>query len=118
MKNILFVIIPVFFAATNLFSQNYDNQKFEEMRGEIDSLKELSKPGKSKFLLRGYSHSGLEITDDNSTFVGGSFNPIFIYKQSDRLMFESELEFELDGRILDIGLEYANISYLDRKSVV
>ncbi|MCF6184455.1 MAG: hypothetical protein L3J56_07495 [Bacteroidales bacterium] len=117
MKNILILPVILLFFTINAYSQNYDNQKFEKMSNDIDSLKELSKPGKSKFLLRGYSHSGLEITEENTSFVGGSFNPIFIYKQSDRLMFESELEFELEDRNLNIGLEYANISYLLTKSL-
>lgn len=70
------------------------------------------KPGKSRFLLRGYAHSGLEITKDEISFVGGSFNPLLIFRQSDRLLFESELEIELEGGETHIGLEYANMSYL------
>lgn len=70
------------------------------------------KPGKSRFLLRGYAHSGLEITDDEFTFVGGSFNPLLIFRQSDRLLFEGELEIELEDGETHIGLEYANMSYL------
>ena len=76
-----------------------------------------TKPGKSRFLLRGYAHSGLEITKDDVSFVGGSLNPILIFKQSDRLLFESELEIELEGSEVSLGLEYADISYLLTKSV-
>lgn len=72
------------------------------------------KPGTSQFMIRGYAHSGLEYLEpeDNLSFVGGAFNPLFIYKQSDRLIFESELEFHFEGNDLALGLEYANISYL------
>ena len=70
------------------------------------------KPGRSLFLLRGYAHSGLEIYKENSSFTGGSFNPIFLWHQSDRLLFEAELEIELEGGETKIGLEYANMSYI------
>lgn len=93
---------------------------------QVDRLDELTekveylKPGTSRFLLRGYAHSGLEYhqDDDELTFVGGSFNPLFIYRQSEKLLFESELDmgFEEDGAF-DIGLEYANISYLLTKTL-
>ncbi len=79
----------------------------EALRKEVMKLK----PGTSSFLLRGYAHSGLEILEDNSTFVGGSFNPIFLWKQSDKLLFESELELELEDGETIINLEYADMSY-------
>ena len=82
-------------------------EETEALKKEIMSLK----PGTSTFLLRGYAHSGLEILEDNSTFVGGSFNPIFLWKQSDKLLFESELELELEDGETIIGLEYADMSY-------
>lgn len=75
------------------------------------------KPGKSRFLLRGYAHSGLEFTEDEISFVGGSFNPLLVFRQSDRLLFEGELEAELEGGELHLGLEYANMSYLISKSL-
>lgn len=68
--------------------------------------------GQSRFLLRGYAHSGLEIHSDQTTFVGGSFNPIFLWRQSSKLLFESELEIEYENGDTHIGLEYANMSYI------
>jgi hypothetical protein len=92
-------------------------EKISKLHQEIETLKDETKPGKSKFLLRGYAHAGLFTNEEEFTFEGGSFNPIFLYKQSDRLMFESELEFELENNELEIGLEYANIAYLLSKSL-
>jgi hypothetical protein len=83
-------------------------QEIEQLKAQVDSYK----PGKSRFLLRGYAHSGLQATKEDVTFEGGSFNPLLIYRQSDRLLFESELEIELNGDEVELGLEYANISYL------
>lgn len=73
---------------------------------------ESSKPGDSQFLLRGYAHSGYEKRGDESSFVGGSFNPIFLWRQSDRLLFEAELELELEHGSTELALEYANMAYL------
>lgn len=75
------------------------------------------KPGLSRFLLRGYAHSGLEVTKEDFSFVGGSFNPILVFRQSDRLLFESELEFEIEDGQLAIGLEYADMSYIISKGL-
>ena len=94
--------------------------EIQKLKQEIEQLKNESdtyKPGKSKFLLRGYAHSGLQITDEEFSFVGGSFNPLFIYKQSDRLLFESEWELELAGGEVKLAVEYANMSYLLSKNL-
>ena len=61
-------------------------------------------PSKTQFMLRGYGHTGFEYLDtggeQESTFLGATFAPIFLYKHSDKLMFEAELEFELEGNEL------------------
>ena len=79
------------------------------------------KPSKTQFMLRGYGHTGFEYLDSGdeteSTFLGAAFAPIFLYKHSDRLMFEAELEFELEGDELEVGLEYADIMYVLNKNV-
>ena len=98
--------------ATQVLS-TLDMQMAQSPPGATDDWK----PGKSRFLLRGYAHSGLEMSKENISFVGGSFNPIFIFRQSDKLIFESELEAELDGNALNIGLEYDDMSYLLTKSI-
>ncbi len=90
----------------------------EEQTGLQAQLSALSdrvdrlRPGESRFLLRGYAHSGLQLAGEQFSFVGGSFNPLLLYRQSDRLLFESELEFELEGTEVLVSVEYANISYL------
>lgn len=73
-------------------------------------------PSKTQFMLRGYGHTGFDYLssgdETESTFVGSAFAPIFLYKHSDRLMFEAELEFELEGNGLKTGLEYADVMYV------
>jgi hypothetical protein len=90
------------------------------MQQDITGLKQkvkANKPGESRFLLRGYAHVGLSVSEDEFTFDGGSFNPLFIYKQSDRLLFESEFDIEFNGADVEIGLEYVNASYLLTKNI-
>jgi len=77
------------------------------------------KPGKSKFMLRGYYHSGFEgITIEDETeynFAGGSIAPILMYKQSDRLFFEAEFEGAFEDDEFEWGMEYADMSYVLNK---
>ena len=61
-----------------------------------------------------YMDSGDET---ESTFLGSAFAPIFLYKHSDRLMFEAELEFVLEGDELETGLEYADVMYVLNKNM-
>ena len=74
------------------------------------------KPSKTQFMIRGYGHSGLDYTksgtEEESSYVGTVFAPIFLFKLSDRLMFEAELEFELEGGETKVGYEYADVMYI------
>ncbi len=78
-----------------------------------------SKPAKTQFMVRGYGHAGLDYlknaAGEELSFVGAAFSPIFLFKQGDRFMFETELEFELQKNELEIGLEYANLMYVVNK---
>ena len=111
--------IPLFMAISFLWAIDFnevsaqDQDQTDEINQLKDEVKSL-KPGNSRFALRGYAHAGLEYDDDNDnlSFVGGSFNPLFIYRQSDRLIFESEVQFKFEDNDFEIELEYANISYI------
>ena len=116
MKRILQYIffITLISASTVSFGQE---EKSDEIKNLSDKISYIM-PGNSKFLLRGYAHSGLEyVPDSKMTFVGGAFNPLFIYRQSDRLLFESELETSFEEDKFDVGLEYANMSYIITKTM-
>jgi len=74
------------------------------------------KPSQTQFMIRGYAHSGFEYMETEgekeSTFVGSVFNPLFIFTHNDKLLFEAELEFALEENAVEIGFEYANVSYV------
>ena len=68
-------------------------------------------PGNSRFLLRGYSDATFMSNEEGATFGNARFVPLFLYKQSDKLLFEGELEFEVEDGEVEIALEYANFFY-------
>lgn len=104
MKKLLIVLTAVVFGG-QMYGQTYNT--FE--------------PSKTQFMLRGYGHTGFEFMDSGdekeSTFLGAAFAPIFLYKHSDRLMFEAELEFVLESNELEVGLEYADVMYVLNKNM-
>lgn len=115
MKNLLTLIAIIVFGST-VYSQTYND--FET---DSTSAKQSFKPSKTQFMIRGYGHTGLNFMnaedEKESTFVGSAFAPIFLFKHSDRLMFEAELEFVLEGNELEVGLEYADVMYVLNKNM-
>ncbi len=105
------MLLVIFFISETLFAQ--DEEDFEDEDGVEELTRQVNnfKPGLSRFLMRGYAHAGIEFLQDRTTFVGGSFNPIFLWQQSERLLFESELEIELTEEGTELGLDYADMSY-------
>jgi len=86
-----------------------------ELRDELAKVKETaesSAPGTTKFLLTGYAFAGFEKREgESSTFTAG-LAPIFLWELSDRLFFEGELTLELKDTETEVGLEYAQLTYL------
>ena len=76
----------------------------------------IYQPSKTQFMIRGYAHAGFEykkVGDEiETTYVGSSFAPLFIFKHSDKILFEAELEFTYEDNEFEVGFEYANLSYV------
>tara|TARA_R110002072_G_scaffold267486_3_gene426457 strand:- start:986 stop:2170 length:1185 start_codon:yes stop_codon:yes gene_type:complete len=111
----IFITMVVIGLAHISYGQTYNNF-------EIDSIvSQQYKPSKTQFMIRGYGHTGLNFTNTEdereSSYVGSAFAPIFLFKHSDRLMFEAELEFGLENNELEIGLEYADVMYVLNKNM-
>lgn len=86
----------------------------QDTSDDSQSLRKLIdqyKPGQSRFLLRGYADATFVANEEETTFGNARFVPLFIYKQSDKLLFEGELEFEIEDGEVEIALEYANVYY-------
>ncbi len=87
----------------------------DELRQEIDTLKTQVKetfPGSTKFLLAGYGTAGFTARSGEDPFFDASFNALFLYKLTDRLFFEGEMELEFEDGATTINLEVAQASYL------
>lgn len=87
----------------------------DEIEKELKSVKSLAgsaQPGLSKPLVTGYGSVGYTDREGEEGTFNAGFNPIFLWKYSDRIFFEGELELELDGGETELELEYANISYI------
>ncbi len=55
---------------------------------------------------------------DNENEFTAAFNPIFMYQFEDKILFEAEFEFELEGGVTETGLEYAQIDYIASDALV
>ncbi len=87
----------------------------EELRQEVESLKMQVKetfPGTTKFLFGGYGTAGFTARSGEDPFFDAAFNAIFLFKMTDRLLFEGELEFEFEDNETTTNLEIAQASYL------
>src|SRR6266571_9129787 len=87
----------------------------EELRQEVETLKTQVKetfPGTTKFLLAGYGTAGFTARSGEDPFFDAAFNAIFLWKLTDRLFFEGELELEFEDNETTTNLEIAQISYL------
>ena len=85
---------------------------FDKQLKAIKSLATTAQPGTTKPLITGSANAGfVDRKGEKSTF-NGSFNPILLWKLSDRLFFEGEVEFAWNGNATDVNLEYANLSYI------
>lgn len=86
-----------------------------------DSHKEVSAPasekekpaalGTTNFHLAGFSVATFEDRNGSVSNFSATFNPIFLWELSPKLLFESRLELELSGSGTNLELEYAQLSY-------
>jgi hypothetical protein len=89
-----------------------------DLETELNSLRsqvDATSPGTTGFLFTGYATIDFKnVQGDNSTF-GASFNPIFLWKLEDNILFSAELEIELENNMgvgeTNTELEYANLAW-------
>src|SRR5712692_7476028 len=87
----------------------------DELRQEVETLKSQVKetfPGSTKFLLAGYGTAGFTARSGEDPFFDAAFNALFLFKLTDRLFFEGEMELEFEDEATTINLEVAQASYL------
>jgi hypothetical protein len=87
----------------------------DELRQELDALKLQVKetfPATTKFLLAGYGTAAFTARSGEDPFFDAAFNALFLWKMTDRLFFEGEMELEFEDEATDLNLEVAQMSYL------
>ena len=87
----------------------------DELRQEVETLKTQVRetfPGSTKFLLAGYGTAGFTAQSGQDPFFDAAFNALFLWKLTDRLFFEGEMELEFEDEETTINLEVAQASYL------
>ncbi len=86
-----------------------------DLKAEVKTLKaqnEALDDGTTGFLLTGYAFAGYSDSDSSNSSFNAGFNPIFLWRLTDDLIFEGELELELEDETTNVSLEFAQLSYL------
>jgi mono/diheme cytochrome c family protein len=100
--------------------------QYQETREAIDDLdrvlletKKMAKesfPGTTKMLIGGYGTANFNEQQDDGKDLhkvfSAAFNPLLLWKISDRIFFEGEIELELEETNTTVNLEVAQVSYL------
>lgn len=55
---------------------------------------------------------GIRTQGNNENAFNAAINPIFLFQFQDRILFEAEWEFELEGGVTETGLEYAQLDVM------
>jgi hypothetical protein len=97
------------------------NQESAKDQAAADAHKEVAAPaappqeptlGMAKFHIAGFGVGMFEARNGSVSNFSATFNPIFLWELSPKLLFESRLEIELSGSGTNLELEYAQLTYL------
>jgi hypothetical protein len=89
---------------------------FDDLKKEVEANHTLTRsviPGSSRLNIAGYGAAGFvyQQNDGDRKFIA-QFNPLFLWKLSDKLFFEGEVELELEDGDTHAGLEQAHLAYV------
>jgi len=86
-----------------------------QLKKEVKTLKaqnEALDDGTTGFLLTGYGFGGYTDSQRSNSSFNAGFNPIFLWRLREDLLFEGEIELEFEDNATEVALEFAQISYL------
>ncbi|WP_394772581.1 hypothetical protein [Mucilaginibacter sp.] len=113
MKNKLILSLAVFLMAC--FSIQAQQITPEYVDSVVKKSIEPLISSNSKFALVGYTGISFAISKNQSSFTNLVFDPILLWQPHPSILVETELETELDGSNTNIGLGYADVSYIVNK---
>jgi hypothetical protein len=108
---------PVSRAKGSANSARLDTPALNALSREIKAVKEMAeenRAGETKFVLTGGASSSFTAPSHGTSKFDATFSPILLWHINDRLLFEGEVEYELDdtNNSTKTNLEYAHLSYL------
>ncbi len=106
MKIKLPILLLCMITANVLYAQTDSTMPMAETESSARSI------GQNKFLIMGNAEAKYVATKGESAFGDVNFKPIFLWKISDKLFAEAEIEIETGDGVADLGLEYANMCYM------
>lgn len=115
-RKIFFISVFLLMLTAIAQSQQYNQTAIDSTSAE-NNTKPQAEPRSQKFLLTGYMSAGIKIGKEETSFNNTSFNPIFLWKPTDKILVEAELETELEANLTAINLEYINASYFLNKYI-
>jgi hypothetical protein len=108
------VSLGLIFCGSNSFAQDVASQTDQN----LSAISNASSKGDTNFLLTGYAYSGFAKEGSNQGSFGPlGFSPIFLWKKSDKLFVEAEMEFGIENGEIHLGLEYATLHYILNKYI-
>ena len=79
----------------------------------IEATLEESRAGLSNFMVTGFAFTRFVNAERMDSTFTAKFVPLFLWQPTDRLLFQAEIEFGLDGQgETEVELAYAEASYL------
>ena len=78
---------------------------------EVAKMADLSKSGETKALITGSGSTTFSTASHDKSNFSATFAPVLLWHLNDRLHFEGEVEFQLEGTDTGLNLEYAQLTY-------
>jgi len=88
------------------------NIRAQDGPDDLQSVVNKFKAGSHKFMLSGYGVTSFIKEQANPSQFETAFMPIFLFKATDKLFFEGEIEIEIEDGGEEIALEYGQIFYI------
>lgn len=100
-------------------------KRMKALESEVQGLQQAARKkegGLHNFLVTGFASTTLVDLDGSNSTFRTAFNPVILYRIGENFLFESELEFEFDfgaeGGETDVGVGYANGSYIVNDNLI
>lgn len=105
------ITIPDTNSITNTSGEQHLNSISTETVAREPEVSSKS-PGQNKFVVLGNAEATYTHSSTEGGFGDVNFKPIFLWRISDKLFAEAEIEIETGDGNVNVGLEYANMCYI------